>query len=83
MVDVFLKETNLKDIQTRSRLRLLGVSSLYGDECDKNTSFEIKKKKNISRYTVWIPERSPAAEFFKQHLLLLNNYSITVINAVS
>ena len=46
MVDVFLKETNLKDIQTRSRLRLLGVSSLYGDECDRNTSFEIKKKKN-------------------------------------
>lgn len=46
MVDVFLKETNLKDIQSRSRLRLLGVSSLYGEECDRNTSFEIKKKKN-------------------------------------
>ncbi len=46
MVDVFLKETNLKDIQSRSRLRLLGVSSLYGEEYDRNTSFEIKKKKD-------------------------------------
>ena len=46
MVDVFLKETNLKDIQTRSRLRLFGYERLYGDECDRNTSFEIKKKKD-------------------------------------
>ena len=46
IVDVFLKETNLKDIQTRSKLRLFGISSLYGEECDRNTSFEIKKKKN-------------------------------------
>ncbi len=44
MVDVFLKETNLKDIQTRSKLRLLGVESLYGSESDRNTSFEIKRK---------------------------------------
>ena len=46
MVDVFLKETNLKDIQSRSKLRLLGINSLYGDECDRNTSFEMKKKKD-------------------------------------
>ena len=44
MVDVFLKETNLKDIQTRSKLRLFGVESLYGSESDRNTSFEITKK---------------------------------------
>lgn len=44
IVDVFLKETNLKEIQTRSKLRLLGVDSLYGNESDRNTSFEIKKK---------------------------------------
>lgn len=43
LVDVFLKETNLKDIQSRSKLRLFGVESLYGSEADRNTTFEIKK----------------------------------------
>ncbi len=46
LVDVFLKETNLKDIQRRSKLRLFNVESLYGTESDRNTTFEIKKKKN-------------------------------------
>lgn len=46
LVDVFLKETNLKDIQTRSRLRLFGIDSLYGQESDRNTTFEIKRNKN-------------------------------------
>lgn len=41
LVDVFLKETNLKDIQTRSKLRLMGTEKLYGDECDRNASFEL------------------------------------------
>ncbi len=45
IVDVFLKETNLKNIQTRSKLRLFGVDSLYGTESDRNTTFEIKKDK--------------------------------------
>lgn len=45
LIDVFLKETNLKDIQKRSKLRLLGTESLYGDEKDRNTTFEIKKNK--------------------------------------
>ncbi|MBE7711125.1 MAG: hypothetical protein E7Z92_03185 [Cyanobacteria bacterium SIG31] len=44
LVDVFLKETNLKDIQTRSKLRLFNTESLYGQEIDRNTTFEIKKK---------------------------------------
>ncbi len=43
MVDVFLKETNLKDIQSRSKMRLFGVESLYGSENDRNTTFVIKK----------------------------------------
>lgn len=45
LVDIFLKETNLKDIQTRSKLRLLGTESLYGQEKDRNNTFEIKKNK--------------------------------------
>ena len=45
LVDVFLKETNLKDVQTRSKLRLLGVESLYGSESDRNYTYEIKKVK--------------------------------------
>lgn len=43
LVDVFLKETNLKDIQRRSRLRLLWTEAFYGEENDRNTIFEIKK----------------------------------------
>ena len=43
-VDVFLKETGLKDIQNRARLRLIGTELLYGSEEDRNTSFEIKRK---------------------------------------
>ncbi|MBQ7764035.1 metallophosphoesterase [bacterium] len=43
LVDVFLKETNLKDIQNRSKLRLFGIDSLYGTLEDRNTTFEIKK----------------------------------------
>ena len=42
LVDVFLKETNLKDIQNRSKLRLFGIDSLYGTLEDRNTTFEIK-----------------------------------------
>ena len=42
MVDVYLKETNLKDIQSRSKLRLMGTERLYGDESDRNASFELK-----------------------------------------
>lgn len=42
LVDVYLKETNLKDIQSRSKLRLMGTERLYGEESDRNASFEIK-----------------------------------------
>lgn len=42
MVDVYLKETSLKDIQSRSKLRLMGTERLYGDESDRNASFELK-----------------------------------------
>ena len=41
-VDVFLKETNLKEVQSRSKLRLFGTEKLYGDECDRNSSFRLK-----------------------------------------
>ena len=45
VVDVFLKETGLKDIQARAKLRLLGTESLLGPEDERNTSFEIKNNK--------------------------------------
>lgn len=44
LVDVYLRETNLKDIQTRSKLRLMGTEKLYGEECDRNASFELGRK---------------------------------------
>ena len=43
-VDVFLKETNLKDIQERSKLRLMGTQLLYGEESDRNGSFELRRE---------------------------------------
>ena len=45
IVDIFLKETNLKDSQNRSKMRLFNINSLYGNESDRNTTFEIKKDK--------------------------------------
>lgn len=41
LVDVYLKETNLKDVQQRSKLRLMGTELLYGSETDRNASFEL------------------------------------------
>ena len=45
VVDIFLKETNLKETQTRAKLRVLGTEKLYGNEDDRNITFEIKKDK--------------------------------------
>lgn len=42
-VDIFLKETNLKEIQSRAKLRVLGTELLYGVDEDRNNSFEIKR----------------------------------------
>ena len=44
LVDVYLKETNLKDIQSRSKLRLMGSEKLYGDENDRNATFKLGRK---------------------------------------
>lgn len=43
-VDVFLRETNLKDIQTRAKIRLMGTELLYGEEGDHNGSFELRRE---------------------------------------
>ncbi len=43
-VDVFLKETNLKEVQTHARIRTMGSSLLYGEESDRNASFELRRE---------------------------------------
>jgi len=43
-VDVFLKETGLKDIQTRAKIRVMGTQMLYGEESDRNGSFELRRE---------------------------------------
>lgn len=43
-IDVFLKETNLKEVQTHARVRLMGTQLLYGEESDRNGSFEIRRE---------------------------------------
>lgn len=42
-VDVYLKETNLKNIQSSSKMRVMGSNLLYGDEADRNTCFKLRK----------------------------------------
>ena len=42
-VDVYLKETSLKEIQKRSKMRLMGADLLYGEESDRNASFKLRK----------------------------------------
>ena len=42
LADILL---NLKEIQNRSKMRLFRTDSLYGNESDRNTTFEIKKDK--------------------------------------
>ena len=43
-VDVFLKETGLKDVQNHARIRLMGTQLLYGEETDRNASFELRRE---------------------------------------
>ena len=43
-VDVFLKETGLKDVQNHARIRLMGTQLLYGEESDRNASFELRRE---------------------------------------
>ena len=43
-VDVFLKETNLKEVQTHARVRLMGTQLLYGEDADRNNSFELRRE---------------------------------------
>lgn len=43
-VDVFLKETNLKEVQTHAKIRTMGSSLLYGEEVDRNASFELRRE---------------------------------------
>jgi len=43
-VDIFLKETNLKEVQTHARVRLMGTQLLYGEEADRNNSFELRRE---------------------------------------
>jgi len=43
-VDVFLKETGLKEVQTHAKIRTMGSSLLYGEESDRNASFELRRE---------------------------------------
>lgn len=43
-VDVFLKETNLKETQQRAKIRLMGTQLLYGEVSDRNANFELRRE---------------------------------------
>ena len=43
IVDLYLKETNLEEVRTRAKLRILGSKLLYGEESDRNATYELKR----------------------------------------
>ena len=43
LVDLYLKETSLKDIQKRAKIRTLFADMLYGNEEDRNGTYELRK----------------------------------------
>jgi predicted phosphodiesterase len=48
MVDVYLKETRLKEIQSRCKSAGMGSLILYGQESDRTNTFELPKKRSNS-----------------------------------
>ena len=46
IVDVYLKETNLKALQTKAKNRCMGANMLYGNEKDRTNTFELPKKRD-------------------------------------
>ena len=43
IVDLYLKETRLEEVQMRAKLRIIGSSLLYGEENDRNATYELKR----------------------------------------
>ena len=50
LVDVYLKETNLRALQNKSKAKGVGVNLLYGKEEDRTYTFEVPKKREKSIY---------------------------------
>ena len=43
IVDLYLRETRLEEVQMRAKLRILGSKMLYGEESDRNATYELKR----------------------------------------
>lgn len=48
LVDVYLKETNLKSLQQQAKNKCMGANMLYGTEEDRTNTFELPKKRDRS-----------------------------------
>ncbi|MCM1264669.1 MAG: metallophosphoesterase [Candidatus Gastranaerophilales bacterium] len=46
IVDVYLKETRLKEIQAKAKAKVMGSMLLYGREEDRTATFELPKKRD-------------------------------------
>lgn len=46
LVDVYLKETNLKALQNKAKNKGLGSNMLYGSEADRTNTFELPRKRD-------------------------------------
>ena len=46
LVDLYFKETNLKELQTKAKNKGLGSNMLYGTEADRTNTFELPRKRD-------------------------------------
>ena len=46
LVDVYLKETRLKTLQSKAKAKGLGSNMLYGSEADRTNTFELPRKRD-------------------------------------
>lgn len=46
IVDVYLKETRLKEIQAKAKAKVMGSMLLYGQEADRTGTFELPRKRD-------------------------------------
>lgn len=49
LVDVYLKETRLKALQSKAKLKGMGSNMLYGSEADRTYTYEVPRKRNFSK----------------------------------
>lgn len=50
IVDVYLKETRLKELQDKAKAKVMGSALLYGKESDRTATYELPKKRDRNSF---------------------------------